>query len=145
MKYSLVCRYLVDRTIDAKGMKTNESEEVVRAFLNMIVKRNRTKQIEVQKGTEFTGEFKNFLIPKEQNNILQWVKPRLQLLNIRYDPKKLFFNVSCKTIGKKSHRILQFFIVLNSWKNCSIEAKRCQKTRVFVHFSQPTSTRVLEE
>ena len=55
VKYLLVRQ---DRTVDAKGLKTKDSKETVRAFLTMITKKNRPKKIWVDKGTEFAGEFK---------------------------------------------------------------------------------------
>ena len=58
VKYLLVRQDLFDRTVDAKGMKTKDSKETVRAFLTMITKRIDPKKIWVVKGTEFAGEFK---------------------------------------------------------------------------------------
>ena len=45
VKYILVRQDLFDRTVDAKGMKTKDSKETVRAFLLMIKKKNRPKKI----------------------------------------------------------------------------------------------------
>ena len=58
VKYLLLRQDLFDRTVDAKGMKSKDSKETVRAFLTMITKKNRPKKIWVDKGTEFAGEFK---------------------------------------------------------------------------------------
>ena len=60
VKYLLVRQDLFDRTVNAKGMKTKDSEETVKAFPSMIRKRNRPKNIWVDKGTEFAGAFKKF-------------------------------------------------------------------------------------
>ena len=57
VKYFLVRQDLFDRSVDAKGMKSKDSEETVRAFLSMITKKNQPKKIWVDKGTEFAGEF----------------------------------------------------------------------------------------
>ena len=57
-KYLLVRQDLFDRAVDAKGVKTKDSKETVRAFLTMIIKKNRPKRIWVDKGTEFAGDFK---------------------------------------------------------------------------------------
>ena len=62
VKYTLVRQNLVDRTVNAKGMKTNDSQETVKAFSAMITKRNRPKKIWVDKGTEFAGAFKRFCV-----------------------------------------------------------------------------------
>ena len=60
VKYLLVRQDLFDRTVNAKGMKTKDSQETVKAFSSMITKRNRPKKIWVDRGTEFTGAFKKF-------------------------------------------------------------------------------------
>ena len=60
VKYLLVRQDLFDRTVNAKGMKTKDSQETVKAFASMITKRNRAKKIWVDKGTEFAGAFKKF-------------------------------------------------------------------------------------
>ena len=39
-------------------MKTKDSKETVRAFLTMITRKNRPKNIWDEKGTEFAREFK---------------------------------------------------------------------------------------
>ena len=58
VKYLLIRQDLFDRTVDAKGMKSKDSEETVRAFLSFITKKNRPKKTWVDKGIEFAGEFK---------------------------------------------------------------------------------------
>ena len=58
VKYSLVRQDLFDGTINAKGMKTKDSQETVKAFSSMITKRNRPKKFWVDKGTKFVGSFK---------------------------------------------------------------------------------------
>ena len=44
VKYSLVRQDLFDRTVNATGMKTKDSQETVKAFSSMITKRNRPKK-----------------------------------------------------------------------------------------------------
>ena len=41
VKYLLVCQDLFDRTVNAKGMKTKDSQETLKAFSSMITKKNR--------------------------------------------------------------------------------------------------------
>ena len=41
VKHLLARKDLFDRTVDAKGMKTKSSNEMVRAFLTMITKKKR--------------------------------------------------------------------------------------------------------
>ena len=60
VKYLLVRQDLFDRTVNAKGMKTKDSQETVKAFSSMITKTSRPKKIWVDKGTEFAGPFKKF-------------------------------------------------------------------------------------
>ena len=45
VKYLLVRQDLFDRTVDAKGMKTKDSKETVRAFLIMITKKIDQKNL----------------------------------------------------------------------------------------------------
>ena len=60
VKYLLVREDLLDRTVNAKGMRTKDSQETVKTFSSMITKRSRPKKIWVDKGTEFAGAFKKF-------------------------------------------------------------------------------------
>ena len=60
VKYLLVRQDFFDRTVNAKGMKTKDSQETVKAFSSMITKRNRPKKIWVDKRTEFARAFKKF-------------------------------------------------------------------------------------
>ena len=43
VKYLLVRQDLFDRTVNARGMKTKDSQETVKAFSSMITKKNRPK------------------------------------------------------------------------------------------------------
>ena len=45
VKYLLVRQDLFERTVDAKGMKSKDSKETVRAFLSMITNKNRPKKM----------------------------------------------------------------------------------------------------
>ena len=60
VKYLLVRQDLFDRTVDAKGMKTKNSKEIVKFFCNLITKKNRPKKVCVDQSTEFAGDFKKF-------------------------------------------------------------------------------------
>ena len=60
VKYLLVSQDLFDRIVYAKGRKTKNSQETVKAFSSMITKRNRPKKIWVDRGTELGGMFKKF-------------------------------------------------------------------------------------
>ena len=60
VKYLLIRQDLFDRTVNAKEMKTKDSQETVKAFSSMITKRKRPKNIWVDKETEFAGAFEEF-------------------------------------------------------------------------------------
>ena len=60
VKYLLVRQDLFDGTVNAKGMKTKDYQETVKAFSSMITKKNRPKKVWVDKGTELAGAFKKF-------------------------------------------------------------------------------------
>ena len=53
VKFLLVRQNLFDRTVNAQGRKTKDSQETVKAFSSMITKSNRPKTVWVDKGTEF--------------------------------------------------------------------------------------------
>ena len=50
--YLLVRQDLLDRTVDAQGLETEDSTETVRALLNMITKMSRPQNNWVHKGRE---------------------------------------------------------------------------------------------
>ena len=60
VKFLQVHSDLFDRTVDARGMKTKDYKETVRAFSTMITKKNRPKKNRLDKGTEFAEEFNKF-------------------------------------------------------------------------------------
>ena len=99
VKYLLVRQVLFDRTVNAKGMKTKDSQETVKASSSMITERNRPKKIWVDKGTEFAGAFKKFCTVEEIQFTLQWVRLRLLLLNVQYHLWEIIFTVTWKIMG----------------------------------------------
>ena len=62
VKYLLVRQDLFDITVNAKRMKTKDSQETVKVFSSMITERNRPKKIWVDKGTEFAGAFNKIFV-----------------------------------------------------------------------------------
>ena len=99
VKYLLVRQDLFDRSVDAKGMKTKVSKETDRAFLSMITKKNQRKKLELTKEQKLLESFKSYAKLKEYKLFLQWVTPKLHLLNVQYDPWKIYFTVTWKTMG----------------------------------------------
>ena len=98
VKYLLVRQDLFDRTVDAKRMKTKDSKENVPAFLTMITKKNRPKKIGLKREQNLLESLKKYAKLKEYKFNLPWVRPRLQLLNVQYDPRKKYFTVTWKTM-----------------------------------------------
>ena len=49
VKYLLVRQDLFDRTVNAKGMKTKDSQKTLKAFSSKTTKKNRPKKIWVDK------------------------------------------------------------------------------------------------
>ena len=89
VKYPLVRQDLFDRTIDSKRMKTKDSKETVPAFLSMTTKKNHLKKFWLTKQQNLLEILKNYAKLKEYKFTLEWVRPRLHLLNVQYDPWKL--------------------------------------------------------
>ena len=86
VEYLLVRQDLFDRTVDAKGMKTKDSKETVRALLTMITKKNQPKKFGLTREQIFLESSKNYAKLREYNFTLQWVRPKVHLLNVHYDP-----------------------------------------------------------
>ena len=85
VKYLLVRQDPFDRTVDAKGMKTEDSKETVPAFLTMISKKNRTKKIGLTRERNLLESLRNYAKLKEFKFTLRCVRPRLHMLNVQYD------------------------------------------------------------
>ena len=60
VKFLLVPQDFLDRSVNAKGMKTKDSQETVQAYSSMTTKENCPKKRWVDKETEFAGAFKKF-------------------------------------------------------------------------------------
>ena len=86
VKYLLARQDLFDRNVDAKGKKSKDSKETVRAFLSMITKKNQPKNFGLTRHQNLLESLKKYAKLKEYKFTLQRVRPRLQLLNVQYDP-----------------------------------------------------------
>ena len=86
VKYLLVRQDLSDRTVNAKRRKTEDSKETDRAFLSMITKKNRPEKFGSTREQNLLESLKNYAKLKDYSFTLQWVRPRLHLLNVQYDP-----------------------------------------------------------
>ena len=124
VKYLLVRQYLFDRTVNAKGMKTKDSQEFVKAYSSMITKRNRPKKIWVDKGTEFAGAFKKFCTAEG-----------IQVYSTRSETKAAFAERTIRSLKnilyrymedfgyKYIHKLPQFITTLNCRRNSSIDMR----------------------
>ena len=86
LKYLLFRQDVSDRTVDAKGVKTKDSKETVRAFLTTITKKNRAEKVGLKREQILLESVKRYAKLKEYKFILQWVGSRPYLLNVQYDP-----------------------------------------------------------
>ena len=115
VKNLLVRQDLFDRTVDAKGMKTEDSKGTVRACLSMITEQNCSKKIWVDRGTEFAGEFKR--LSKAEG---------IQIYSTMSDTKAVFAERTIRSLRnivyrymedngyKYIHKLTQFVTTLNS-------------------------------
>ena len=123
-KYLLVRQDLFDRNVNAKGMKTKDSQETVKAFSSMITKKNRPKKIWVDKGTEFAGAFKRFCAAEG-----------IQVYSTMNETKAAFAERTIRSLKnilkrykedlgyKYIHKIPQFITTLNSRRNSSMDMR----------------------
>ena len=65
VKYLVVRQDLFDRTADAKGMKTKDFKETVRAFLTMITKKNQPEKFGLTREQNLLESSKNYAKLKE--------------------------------------------------------------------------------
>ena len=124
VKYLLVRQDLSDRTVNAKGIKTKESQETVKAFSSMITKRIRPKKISVDKGTEFPGAFKKFCAAEriQVYSTMSETKTAFAERTIR-SLKNIFYRYMEEYGYKYIHKLPQFIFTLDSRKNSSIDMR----------------------
>ena len=124
VKYLLVRQDLFDRTVNAKGMKTKDSQETVKAFSSMITKRNRLKKIWVDQGTEFAGAFKRFCAAEgiQVYSSMSETKAAFADRTIR-SLKNILYRYMEDFGYKCIHELPQFITTLNSRRNSSIDMR----------------------
>ena len=71
VKYLLVRQDLFDRTVNAKGMKKEDSQETVKAFLSMITKRSRPKKLGLTREPNLLERLKSFVLLRGYKFTLQ--------------------------------------------------------------------------
>ena len=124
VKYLLVRQDLFDRTVNAKGMKSKDSQETVKAFSSMITKRNRPKKIWVDKGTEFAGAFKKFCAAEGIHVYSNMSETKAAFDERTIRSLKLFLYRYMEDYGYKYvHKLPQLITTLNSRGNSSIDMR----------------------
>ena len=124
VKYLLVRQDLFDRTVIAKGLKTKDSQETVKAFSSMITKKNRPKKICVDKWTEFAGVFKKFCAAEgiQVYSTMSETKAAFAERTIRSLKNSLYRYM--EDFGYKYiNKLTQFITTLNSRRNSSQDMK----------------------
>ena len=124
VKNLLVRQDLVDRTVNAKRMKTKDSQETVKAFSSMITKKNRRKKIWVDKGTEFSGAFKRFCAAEgiQVYSTMSETKAAFAERTIR-SLKNILYRYMEDFGYKYIYKLPQFITTLNSRRNSSIDMR----------------------
>ena len=136
VKYLLVRQDLFDKTVDAKGVKTKDSKEMVRAFLSMITKKNRPKKNWVDKGLEFTGVFRK-LCKAEGIQIYSTMSDSTAAFAERTirSLKKILSRYMEDNVYRYIHKLTQFVTTLSSRRNCSTDLiLKKVKNSDFCHF-----------
>ena len=124
VKLLLVRQDLFVRTVNAKGIKTKDSQETVKAFPTMITKRNRPKKIWFDKGTEFAGGFKKFCAAEgiQVYSTMSETKAAFAERTIR-SLKNILYRYMEDFGYKYIHKLPQFITNLNSRRKSSIDMR----------------------
>ena len=124
VKYLLVCQDLFDRTVNAEGMKTKDSQETVKTFSSMITKKNRPKKILVDKGTEIARAFKKFCAAEaiQVYSTMSETKAAFAERTIR-SLKNILYRYMEDFGYKYIHKLPQFITTLNFRPNSSIDMR----------------------
>ena len=122
--YLLVRQDLFHRTVNAKGMKTKDSQETVKAFSSMITKRNRPKKVWVDKRTEFAGAFKKFCTAEGIHvySTMSETKAAFAECTIR-SLKNIVYRYMEDFGYKYIRKLPQLITTLNSRRNSSIDMR----------------------
>ena len=115
---------MFDRTVNAKGMKTKVSQEIVKAFSFLITKRNLPKKIWVDKGTENARALKKFCAAEglQVYSTMSEFKAAFAERTIR-SLRIIFYRYMEDYAYKYSHKLPQFITTLNSRRNSSIDMR----------------------
>ena len=124
VKYLLVRQDLFDRNVNARGMKTKDSQGTVKAFSSMIVNKNRPIKIWVEKETEFARAFKKFCNAEgiQVYSTMSETKDAFAERTIR-SLKNILYRYMEDFVYKYIHKLPQFITTLNSRRNSSIDMR----------------------
>ena len=124
VKFLLVRQDLFDRTVNAKGMKTKDSQQTVKVFSSMIKKTNRPKKIWFDNGTEFAGALKKFRSAEgiQVYSTMSETKAAFAERAIR-SLKNILYRYMGDFGDKYIHKLPQFIATLNSRRNSSIDMR----------------------
>ena len=124
VNYLLVRQDLFDRIVNAKGMKTKDSQKNVKAFSSMITKKNRPKKIWVDKGTEIAGAFKKICAAEgiQVYSTMSQTKAAFAERTIR-SLKNVLYRYMEDFGNKYIHKLPQFVATLNSRRNSLIDMR----------------------
>ena len=123
VKYLVVRQDLFDRTVNAKGMKTKNSQETVKTISSMVTKRNRPKKIWVDKGIELAGAFKKCTAEGIQvYSTMSETKAAFAERTIR-SLKNILYRYMEDFGYKYIQKLPQFITTLNSRINSSIDMR----------------------
>ena len=111
-----------DRTVDAKGMKTKDSKEMVRAYLSMMTKKVRAKTNWVDKRIEFAGQSKKFCNDEgiQIYSTMSETKAAFAERTIR-SLKIILYRYMESNGYLYFHKLTQFVTTLISRRKCSID------------------------
>ena len=115
---------LFDRTVNAKGMKTRDSQETAKAFSSMITKKNRPKKIWDDKETKLAGAFKKFCAAEgiQVYSTMSGTKAEFAERTIR-SLKNFLYQYMEAFVYKYIHKLPQFITTLKSRRNSSIDMR----------------------
>ena len=121
VKYHRVRQDLFDRPVDAKGMKTKDSRETVRAFLSMITKKNRPK-ILGRKGNRICWRVQKICKAEgiKLYSTMSETKSAFAERTMR-SSKNVLYRYMEDNGYKYTHKLTQFLVTPTSRRNCSID------------------------
>ena len=124
VKYLIVRQDVLERTVNAKRMRTKHSKETVKAFSSMITKRNRAKKIWIDKGTEFAGAFEKICAAEGIQVYYTMSETKAAFAERTIGSlKNILFRYMEDYGYKYIHKLPELITTLNSRRNSSIDMR----------------------